>query len=73
MFEQTFKNIDNTLRTEAGCQNELDYIEQTSWIIFLKYLDDLRGGPGFSDTGVSGFLPGQYSSRRAENHEEAKT
>jgi len=27
MFEQTFKNIDNTLRTEAGCQNELDYIE----------------------------------------------
>src|ERR1700676_2856517 len=42
MFEQTFKNIDNTLRTEAGCQNELDYIEQTSWIIFLKYLDDLE-------------------------------
>ena len=30
MFEQTFKNIDNVLRTEAGCQNELDYIEQTS-------------------------------------------
>jgi type I restriction enzyme M protein len=42
VFEQTFKNIDNVLRTEAGCQNELDYIEQTSWIIFLKYLDDLE-------------------------------
>jgi type I restriction enzyme M protein len=42
MFEQTFKNIDNVLRTEASCQNELDYIEQTSWIIFLKYLDDLE-------------------------------
>lgn len=42
MFEQTFKNIDNTLRTEAGCQNELDYIEQTSWVIFLKYLDDFE-------------------------------
>src|ERR1039457_1706830 len=42
MFEQTFKNIDKTLRTEAGCQNELGYIEQTSWIIFLKYLDDLE-------------------------------
>ena len=42
MFEQTFKNVDNVLRTEAGCQNELDYIEQTSWIIFLKYLDDLE-------------------------------
>jgi type I restriction enzyme M protein len=42
VFEQTFKNIDNVLRTEAGCQNELDYIEQTSWVIFLKYLDDLE-------------------------------
>ncbi len=42
MFEQTFKNIDNVLRTEQGCQSELDYIEQTSWIIFLKYLDDLE-------------------------------
>src|SRR5688500_13743199 len=42
MFEQTFKNIDDILRKEAGCQTELDYIEQTSWIIFLKYLDDLE-------------------------------
>jgi hypothetical protein len=31
MVEQTFKNIDNVLRTEAGCENEVDYIEQTSW------------------------------------------
>jgi hypothetical protein len=30
VFENAFKNIDNTLRTEAGCQNELDYIEQPS-------------------------------------------
>lgn len=42
MFEQAFKNIDNTLRKEAGCATELDYIEQTSWILFLKYLDDLE-------------------------------
>ena len=42
MFELAFKNIDDALRTEAGCQNELDYVEQTSWIIFLKYLDDLE-------------------------------
>jgi len=42
MFEQTFKNIDDILWKEAGCQSELDYIEQTSWIIFLKYLDDLE-------------------------------
>ena len=42
LFEQAFKNIDNTLRKEAGCATELDYIEQTSWILFLKYLDDLE-------------------------------
>ena len=40
MFELTFKNIDDLLRT-TDCQTELDYVEQTSWIIFLKYLDDL--------------------------------
>ena len=43
MFEQTFKNIDDVLRKEAGCTTELDYTEQTSWILFLKYLDELEG------------------------------
>lgn len=42
MFEQTFKNIDDVLRKEAGCTTELDYTEQTSWILFLKYLDELE-------------------------------
>ncbi|MDP4198452.1 MAG: class I SAM-dependent DNA methyltransferase [Bacteroidota bacterium] len=42
MFEQSFKNIDDVLRQDAGCATELDYIEQTSWILFLKYLDDLE-------------------------------
>lgn len=42
MFEQTFKNIDDSLRKDAGCSSELDYVEQTSWILFLKYLDDLE-------------------------------
>ena len=42
MFEQTFKNIDDILHKDAGCGSELDYIEQTSWILFLKYLDDLE-------------------------------
>jgi len=42
MFENTFKNIDNVLWNDDGCSTELDYIEQTSWIIFLKYLDDLE-------------------------------
>ena len=32
-----------------------------------------RGGFVFSDRGVSGVLPGQYSNRRAEIHEKAKT
>ena len=42
MFEQIFKNIDDVLRKEAGCSSELDYTEQTSWLLFLKYLDDLE-------------------------------
>ena len=39
MFEQAFKNIDDVLWKDAGCTSELDYIEQTSWLLFLKYLD----------------------------------
>jgi len=42
VFEQTFKNIDDTLWKDAGCSSELDYVEQTSWVLFLKYLDDLE-------------------------------
>lgn len=41
MFEQALRNIDDILRADnAG--SALDYIEQTSWILFLKYLDDLE-------------------------------
>ena len=42
MFEQTFKNVDDFLWKDAGCSSELDYVEQTSWVLFLKYLDDLE-------------------------------
>jgi type I restriction-modification system DNA methylase subunit len=42
MFEQAFKNIDDVLWKEAGCTTELDYTEQTSWLLFLKYLDGLK-------------------------------
>lgn len=42
MFENTFKNIDDVLWKEAGCTTELDYTEQSSWILFLKYLDGLE-------------------------------
>ena len=41
-FEQTFKNLDDVLWKEAGCSSELDYTEQTSWLLFLKYLDFYR-------------------------------
>ena len=42
MFEQTFKNIDDILYKDSGADSELDYIEQTSWVLFLRYLDDLE-------------------------------
>jgi type I restriction enzyme M protein len=42
VFEQAFKNIDDVLWKEAGCTTELDYTEQTSWLLFLKYLDGLE-------------------------------
>ncbi len=42
MFEQAFKNSDDVLWKEAGCSSELDYTEQTSWLLFLKYLDGLE-------------------------------
>jgi type I restriction enzyme M protein len=42
MFEQTFKNIDDILHKDAGCTSELDYTEQSSWLLFLKYLEALE-------------------------------
>lgn len=54
MFEQVFKNIDDILHKDAGCSSELDYVEQTSWILFLKYLDDLE-----RDKAMSAELAGQ--------------
>ena len=49
-------------------------------VVNLRFMFDVhgpaegpRGGAAFSDTGVSGFLPGQYSNRRADIHEKAKT
>ena len=57
MFEQTFKNIDDILHKDAGCSSELDYVEQTSWILFLKYLDDFE-----KDRKTSAELAGQTYS-----------
>ena len=55
MFEQAFKNIDDVLRKEAGCTTELDYTEQTSWLLFLKYLDGLE-----QDKAMEAELEGKY-------------
>lgn len=55
MFEQIFKNIDDVLWKDAGCGSELDYVEQTSWVLFLKYLDDLE-----RDRALSAELSGKH-------------
>jgi hypothetical protein len=39
VFENTFKNIDDILHKDAGCSSELDYVEQSSWVLFLKYIE----------------------------------
>lgn len=68
MFEQTFKNIDNVLWKEAGCTTELDYTEQSSWMLFLKYLDDLE-----QERAVNADLVGKpYESIIDEEHRWSK-
>ncbi len=42
MFEQIFKNIDDILYKDPEEDSELDYIGQTSWVMFLRYLDGLE-------------------------------
>jgi type I restriction enzyme M protein len=42
MYENAFNNIDRAMRNDEGLASELDYAEQTSWLLFLKYLDDLE-------------------------------
>ena len=42
MSSNPFDAIDNELRKDAGCTTELDYVEQTSWLLFLKYLDAME-------------------------------
>ena len=41
-FEGVFKQIDDILWKDSGCSTALDYVEQSSWILFLKYLDDME-------------------------------
>ena len=58
MFEQVFKNIDDILHKDAGCTSELDYTEQSSWLLFLKYLDALE-----HDKGMEAALDGKSYTR----------
>jgi type I restriction enzyme M protein len=68
LFEQAFKNIDDVLRKDAGSTSELDYTEQTSWLLFLKYLDALE-----EDKSTEAALHGQvYSFIVAEPYRWAR-
>jgi type I restriction enzyme M protein len=53
MFEKTLKNIDDTLRQEAACASEQGYIEQATWLLFLKYIDALEHGKAI-EAGLEG-------------------
>ena len=42
--ESAFKAIDDLLRgSGGGCSGSLEYMEQSSWILFLRYLDAQEG------------------------------
>ena len=36
------QKFDNFLWKDDGCNNEVDYLSQFSWILFLKYLEDFE-------------------------------
>ena len=61
MFEHVFKRIDDVLWKDAGCTSELDYTEQSSWLLFLKYLDDLE-----AERAIEADLAGQLSALHGE-------
>ena len=42
MFAQTLRTIDDVLRRDAGCSTDRDHLDQTSWLLFLKYFDELE-------------------------------
>ena len=42
MFEQVFKSLDDIMFQEPGCNSELYYAKQSSWMLFLKYRYDIR-------------------------------
>lgn len=71
MFEQTFKNIEEILWKEDVCSTELDYVEQRSWLLRLKFHDSLAdavvdlGQPEEIGQVISGFQKYLYQQRVA--------
>ena len=64
MFENTLKNIDDILCKDAGVNSELDYIAQTSWVLFLRYLNQLeqkkQGEAELPGQTYASIIEGQY-------------
>lgn len=58
MYKAAFRNIDDKLWKDAGCSSELDYIEQTSFVLFLKYLHDYE-----TDKQTAALLNGETYTR----------
>ena len=56
MFEQVFKSLDDIMFQEPGCNSELDYAEQSSWMLFLKYLDDMENERAYATKACVGRL-----------------
>ena len=61
MFEQAFRNIYNVVHKVAGCTTELDCTEQTSWLLFLQYLEGWRKIQRMGNAGRNG---GEYYTPR---------
>lgn len=57
MFENAFNNIDRAMRNDEGLASELDYAEQASWLLFLKYLDDFEAVQEDDLVGLDAALP----------------
>ena len=72
MFEQTFKNIDDILHKDAGCTSELDYTEQSSWLLFLKYLDALEADTIIADALGERMMRTVVDVKRRELHRFAR-
>ena len=73
-FESTFKAIDNTLHHDDGCSTALDYVEQSSWVLFLKYFDDLEltreQAAELEETSYERIISGEYQWNQSHKVEE---